>query len=158
MTVIRCPSCGNAVNVPQKNAALPWVVGCAVALVAIPIVVAVIGLLAAIAIPSFVKARQTSQLNACVSNMRQIDSAKESWAMANSVGAGQSADVEAINQYVKGATTPVCPARGVYTYYEVGHDPECSEHGPLSDPGPPGRSVRRPSAARDDVGGRSLYR
>jgi type II secretory pathway pseudopilin PulG len=38
------------------------------------IVVAIIGLLAAIAIPNFVKARATSQANACINNLRQIDS------------------------------------------------------------------------------------
>jgi len=44
-------------------------------LVEIMIVVAIIGLLAAIAIPNFVKARATSQANACINNMRQIDAA-----------------------------------------------------------------------------------
>ena len=44
-------------------------------LVEIMIVVAIIGLLAAIAIPNFVKARATSQANACINNLRQIDAA-----------------------------------------------------------------------------------
>jgi prepilin-type N-terminal cleavage/methylation domain-containing protein len=46
-------------------------------LVEIMIVVAIIGLLAAIAIPNFVRARQTSQANACINNLRQIDGAKQ---------------------------------------------------------------------------------
>ena len=50
-------------------------------LVEIMIVVAIIGLLAAIAIPNFVKARQTAQQNACINNLRQIDSAKQQWAL-----------------------------------------------------------------------------
>ncbi len=50
-------------------------------LVEIMIVVAIIGLLAAIAIPNFVKARETAQKNACINNMRQIDSAKHQWAL-----------------------------------------------------------------------------
>ena len=50
-------------------------------LVEIMIVVAIIGLLAAIAIPNFVKARSTSQMNACINNLRQIDSAKQQWAL-----------------------------------------------------------------------------
>ncbi|HEX7631870.1 MAG TPA: prepilin-type N-terminal cleavage/methylation domain-containing protein, partial [Lacunisphaera sp.] len=45
-------------------------------LVEIMIVVAIIGLLAAIAIPNFVKARQTAQTNACINNLRIIDAAK----------------------------------------------------------------------------------
>ena len=42
-------------------------------LVEIMIVVAIIGLLAAIAIPNFLRARSTSQQNACINNLRQID-------------------------------------------------------------------------------------
>lgn len=52
-------------------------------LVEIMIVVAIIGLLAAIAIPAFQKARTKSQVTACMNNMRQIESAKEQWAFAN---------------------------------------------------------------------------
>ena len=50
-------------------------------LVEIMIVVAIIGLLAAIAIPNFVRARTTSQANACISNLRIIDGAKGQWAL-----------------------------------------------------------------------------
>ena len=50
-------------------------------LVEIMIVVAIIGLLAAIAIPNFVKARTTSQMNACINNLRQLDGAKQQWAL-----------------------------------------------------------------------------
>ena len=50
-------------------------------LVEIMIVVAIIGLLAAIAIPNFVNARTTSQANACINNLRQIDGAKQEWAL-----------------------------------------------------------------------------
>ena len=50
-------------------------------LVEIMIVVAIIGLLAAIAIPNFVRARTTSQTNACISNLRIIDGAKGQWAL-----------------------------------------------------------------------------
>ena len=50
-------------------------------LVEILIVVAIIGLLAAIAIPNLVKARTTSQKNACIKNLQQIEGAKEQWAL-----------------------------------------------------------------------------
>ena len=50
-------------------------------LIEIMIVVAIIGLLAAIAIPNFVHARTTAQqANACINNLRQIDGAKQQWA------------------------------------------------------------------------------
>src|SRR2546429_5803805 len=50
-------------------------------LVEIMIVVAIIGLLAAIAIPNFVRARTTAQMNACINNLRQIDGAIQQWAL-----------------------------------------------------------------------------
>jgi prepilin-type N-terminal cleavage/methylation domain-containing protein len=50
-------------------------------LVEIMIVVAIIGLLAAIAIPNFLRARSTAQQNACIDNLRKIDSVKQQWAL-----------------------------------------------------------------------------
>src|ERR1700745_2630680 len=50
-------------------------------LVEIMIVVAIIGLLAAIAIPNFVKARETARKNTCINNLRLIDGAKQTWAL-----------------------------------------------------------------------------
>lgn len=86
-------------------------------LVEIMIVVAIIGLLAAIAIPNFVKARETSQKNACLNNIRQIDGALDQWALeykqTTTVGASlASAD---ILQYLKGQVLPACPASGTYS-------------------------------------------
>ena len=52
-------------------------------LVEIMIVVAIIGLLAAIAIPSFMRARTTSQKNACINNLRQIEAGKDQYALEN---------------------------------------------------------------------------
>ena len=95
-------------------------------LVEIMIVVAIIGLLAAIAIPSFVKARNTSQQNACINNLRQIDSGKEQWAMAASRADGDTGITVSINEYIKGATTPRCPSSGSYTYAVIGTDPDCN--------------------------------
>src|SRR2546422_6836020 len=52
-------------------------------LVEIMIVVEIIGLLASIAIPNFIKARTTSQKNACINNLRQVDGAIQQWALEN---------------------------------------------------------------------------
>jgi len=57
-------------------------------LVEIMIVVAIIGLLAAIAIPNFVRARATSQANACINNLRQIDAAAQQFAMEAKLATG----------------------------------------------------------------------
>jgi prepilin-type N-terminal cleavage/methylation domain-containing protein len=95
-------------------------------LVEIMIVVAIIGLLAAIAIPSFVKARTDSMAKACVNNLRVMDSAKEQAAMAY-----KWPDAAAVNgtnclEFVKGNKLPTCPASGTYTWGNVGTNPTCS--------------------------------
>jgi prepilin-type N-terminal cleavage/methylation domain-containing protein len=50
-------------------------------LVEIMIVVAIIGLLAAIAIPNFIRARATAQTSECIDNLRLIDAAKQQWSL-----------------------------------------------------------------------------
>jgi prepilin-type N-terminal cleavage/methylation domain-containing protein len=101
-------------------------------LVEIMIVVAIIGLLAAIAIPSFMRARTTSQKNACIENLRQIGGAKEQWAMESNKNTGDSFDTTSVASYLKNNVLPKCPANGVYTYNVVGSDPSCTitGHGP----------------------------
>jgi prepilin-type N-terminal cleavage/methylation domain-containing protein len=97
-------------------------------LVEIMIVVAIIGLLAAIAIPNFVRARTTSQKNACINNLRQIDGATQNWALDNKVGPSTSVSFANISSYLKDAV--VCPEGGTafsdsYTLTTVGAKPTC---------------------------------
>ncbi len=94
-------------------------------LVEIMIVVAIIGLLAAIAIPSFVKARNTSRQNACINNLRQIDGGKEQYALEANLSQGTTPDSAEVNEYIKGDETPECPAGGNYTYEPIGTNPVC---------------------------------
>jgi prepilin-type N-terminal cleavage/methylation domain-containing protein len=99
-------------------------------LVEIMIVVAIIGLLAAIAIPNFVKARATSQANACINNMRQIDGAAQQWALerGQSTGAAISYPND-LTPYIKlnsASSVPPCPAGGTYSDATVGSTPTCS--------------------------------
>ncbi|MCG3176352.1 MAG: Type II secretion system protein G [Candidatus Omnitrophica bacterium] len=93
-------------------------------LVEIMIVVAIIGLLAAIAVPNFVQARNTSRANACVNNLRIIDAAKEQDALENNIATG-AASPNHLN-YIKGGALPTCPGGGNYTVGNVGADPTCS--------------------------------
>ena len=98
-------------------------------LVEIMIVVAIIGLLAAIAIPNFVKARATSQANACINNMRQIDAAVNQWALEQHKTTGSTAPTltSDLTPYIKlnsAGSIPSCPAGGTYTVGTVGATPQ----------------------------------
>ena len=79
-------------------------------LVEIMIVVAIIGLLAAIAIPNFVKARNTAQAKACVSNMMQIAGAIDLFALENNKADGDPVTSNDVKAYIKGNEVPKCPA------------------------------------------------
>jgi len=68
------------------------------------IVVAVIGLLATIAIPSMMSARRRTQENACVSNLRAIDGAKEQWAFAAFAPMDATPTWPDLADYIKGGT------------------------------------------------------
>jgi prepilin-type N-terminal cleavage/methylation domain-containing protein len=97
-------------------------------LVEIMIVVAIIGLLAAIAIPNFVRARTQSQKNACINNLRQIDSAIQTWALENKKASTAAVAFTDISGYLKNSV--VCPAGGVafsdsYTISDVKTKPVC---------------------------------
>ena len=80
-------------------------------LVEIMIVVAIIGLLAAIAIPNFVKARQTAQTNACINNLRIIDAAKQQWALEKGQQSTATPDTSDLVLYLgrAGTVMPLCP-------------------------------------------------
>src|SRR5579883_3451788 len=98
-------------------------------LVEIMIVVAIIGLLAAIAIPNFVRARTTSQTNACINNLRQIDGAKQTWALEDKQVSTASPGSASLTPYLGrggSGTWPSCPASGSYTINAVNARPTCN--------------------------------
>jgi len=88
-------------------------------LVEIMIVVAIIGMLAAIAIPNFVRARKTAQMNSCVNNLRLIDSAKQQIQLEQPSAA---LDKTSLTPYVgrdsggNSGSWPKCPASGTDSY------------------------------------------
>jgi prepilin-type N-terminal cleavage/methylation domain-containing protein len=99
-------------------------------LVEIMIVVAIIGLLAAIAIPNFVKARATSQANACINNLRQIDAAANQFALEQGKKTGDTITYPGdLTPYIKlnsSSSIPPCPASGTYACGTVGTNPTCT--------------------------------
>ena len=107
-------------------------------LVEIMIVVAIIGLLAAIAIPNFVRARTTSQTNACINNLRQLDGAKQQWALEKGKLSTDTPVDSDIQSYLGRSSagslaTMFCPldstkvATTSYTYGQVGTAPVCKK-------------------------------
>ena len=97
-------------------------------LVEIMIVVAIIALLAVIAIPSFASARVRAQRTACINNLRQIDGAKDQWALDNNQPPTATPDmgdlVGVADGYIK--STPECPAGGDYTVGALAANPTCT--------------------------------
>mgnify|MGYP002007638762 CR=1 FL=1 len=101
-------------------------------LVEIMIVVAIIGLLAAIAIPNFVKARATAQKNSCIANLKQLDGAVQQWALENKKTASDTYTwaTAGLLDYMKGSRLPECPGSGSYTPgANVSASPVCSLSG-----------------------------
>jgi len=97
----------------------------AVLVLAVP----VIGLLAAIAIPNFVKARTTAQQKACITNLKQIEGAVQQWALENRKPTSDTYSLSdpALLAFLKGSVLPACPAGGVYSAAPwVGDSPRCS--------------------------------
>jgi hypothetical protein len=95
------------------------------------IVVMVITILLEIAVPSFIRARSSSQRGTCISNLKHIDAAKEEWAMDTGAPQGaavQMSDIAGV--YLQGpAVGPVCPGGGAYNLHPVGTDPTCNAPG-----------------------------
>ncbi len=92
-------------------------------LVEIMIVVAIIGLLAAVAIPNLMEARRTSQITACKSNLNLIRGAMAKWGMNKSSKATVTLkDLETLIQ----DGVPECPAGGEYTVETLDKPPVCS--------------------------------
>ncbi len=88
-------------------------------LVEIMIVVAIIGLLAAIAIPNFLRARSTSQQNACINNLRQLDGSIQEWALETGQTATATVSGTQVEPYLgRGANgqLPYCPLDSTKTF------------------------------------------
>src|SRR5882762_9215591 len=96
-------------------------------LVEIMIVVAIIGLLAAVAIPNLVKARKSAQKQACIGNLKAIEGAKATWALENRKGdADVPSDTDLFGKDNALARKPDCPGGGTYSINPVSEKPTCT--------------------------------
>ena len=144
---IACPHCGQTTKLAAYAPAPPplpsqpfvpaqspprrrnaWIVVLVLA-IGLVLVIPVIGLLAAIAIPNFVKARQASQRAACVANLQAIDGAKAAWAVQHKkTNEDVPSEAELFSApYMSGR--PVCHANGFYTIGRVDEKPTCTVPG-----------------------------
>ena len=96
-------------------------------LVEIMFVVTIIGLLAIIVLPSFLKSREESTRKACGNNLLQIYNAKLRWALENKKGGTNlptDAELFGTNSYIR--IKPDCPGGGNYTIGPVDDPPTCT--------------------------------
>jgi len=104
-------------------------------LVEIMIVVAIIGIIIAIAVPAFLRARENSRGQACQENLSKIDGAKEQYALEFKLSNGGTVTMAQLID-PPGATAgqkqgylkaqPACPSGGTYSVNAIGTNPTCS--------------------------------
>ena len=102
-------------------------------LVEIMIVVAIIGLLAAIAVPNFVQARTSARRNTCINNLRLIQAAKDQYAIEQNKDDTVVPVAADVSPYFKGSQLvsglPKEPQAGTYTIAAISVAPTCSTSG-----------------------------
>ena len=97
-------------------------------LVEILIVVAIIGILVAVALPAFMKSRAQARKQVCIENLSQIESAKQQWGLENGKKDGDpptQTDLIGDTKYIK--KMPECPGGGIYEFQAIGRTATCSQ-------------------------------
>ena len=88
------------------------------------------GMLAAIAVPNFIKARATTSVNPCINNLRQIDAAANQFALEKNLKVGDRINFpNDLTPYIKlnsAGCLPPCPSGGTYHISKVGENPTCT--------------------------------
>ena len=92
------------------------------------IIMGTLGVLAAITIPNFIKARSTGHRSACIANLKQIQDAKRTWSMEHDeseTAVPTDSDLYGPDKYL--LYPPACPSEGVYELGAVGTATTCSQ-------------------------------
>lgn len=97
-----------------------------------------VGFVVFVAIPNFIREPNTSPVNACINNLRQIDAAKNEWTLEHNGKTNDVVTVDDIRPYFKDpngkpyikldakGNLPKCPSGGTYTIGKIGEPPTCS--------------------------------
>ena len=95
-------------------------------LIEIMVVVGITGILATMAVVSYLRSREFSAKNACIENLSQIDAAKQQWAFEHNKAMSDTPQEADIGTYIKGDSFPECPTGGTYSINNIGTDPTCT--------------------------------
>jgi hypothetical protein len=117
-------------TLPASTVPAPGMHGCAIAAIVFVCIIPVIGILSAIAIPNFLRAREISQRNACYHNLSILEASKEQAALEHNYPDGKAIPEQDLAPYLpKGVSGLTCHKGGQYTVNPSGKPPECSVHG-----------------------------
>jgi prepilin-type N-terminal cleavage/methylation domain-containing protein len=96
-------------------------------LVEIMIVVAIVGIVVSIAVPSFLRTRERTRMRACQVNLSQLDGAKSQWLLETKKKATETPlwdDLVGQTKFIR--LTPQCPSLGTYTLGAGNELPICT--------------------------------
>ncbi len=95
-------------------------------LVEVMIVLTVLAILATIAVPAYARYRTAAQTTACISNLRQLDHAKQQWSFECRRAGNPTPDMRDLLPYLQSGREPRCPASGQYRVNELRQHPTCT--------------------------------
>lgn len=98
----------------------------ALSLVEILCIVGILGMVAAIAVPSLIRSRDKAQRAGCIENLKQINSAQQQWVFEKKPAADAKIKKKDLLPYFKSGEFPVCPSGGSYQLGVPDEKPACS--------------------------------
>lgn len=99
-------------------------------LIEMMIVLGILGIILALAIPNFTRSRAEARKQLCIENLSQIESAKQLWGLENQKHAGAvpvTSDLIGPTSYIK--TMPQCAGGGTYAFNGLGANATCTISG-----------------------------
>jgi prepilin-type N-terminal cleavage/methylation domain-containing protein len=91
------------------------------------VVVAILGILMAVAGLSLIRAREASRQTVCLTNQCTIDDAKDMCASENNRSYGGEITWDDVLPYLQSRRAPACPSGGSYVLQPIGRPSYCTE-------------------------------